>query len=155
MVKPSRLGSNTISQSVSAAPAAPEMLESITWDGQPLCYIIHRERFPERTTFLTPPEFTLQVGYIVYEGGQEIPRHVHRRIERTIDRTAEVLVVRIGRCELDVYNDDRERVATREVREGDVIIFIGGGHGFRMVEDTVLLEVKQGPYAGTDEKIRF
>lgn len=120
-----------------------------------MCYIIRRERFPERTMFVTPAEFTLQVGYIVYAGGHEIPRHVHRRIERNIDRTAEVLLVRMGRCELDVYNDDRKLVATREVREGDVIIFMAGGHGFRMVEDTVLLEVKQGPYVGTDEKIRF
>jgi hypothetical protein len=30
-----------------------------------------------------------------------------------------------------------------------------GGHGFRMLEDTVLLEVKQGPYGGQAEKSRF
>lgn len=130
-------------------------METIAWAGQPLCYIVRRELVPQRTTFLTPAEATLQVGYIVYQAAQEIPRHIHRRIERAIDRTGEVLLVRNGRCELDVYNDDRERVATREVREGDLIIFVGGGHGFRVMEDTVLLEVKQGPYAGNDEKERF
>ena len=69
--------------------------------------------------------------------------------------TSEVLIVRRGRCEVDIYNDERQIVATRELRLGDVMIMVGGGHGFRMLEDTVLLEVKQGPYTGVDEKERF
>jgi hypothetical protein len=63
--------------------------------------------------------------------------------------------VRQGRCEIDIYNDDRQLIATRELREGDIMLMVGGGHGFRMLEPTVLLEVKQGPYIGVDEKIRF
>jgi hypothetical protein len=148
-------GSSPSAKSARAGVPPSEVMESITWAGQPLCYIVRRELDPQRTTFVTPSELTLQVGYIVYQAAREIPRHVHRRVERAIDRTAEVLFVRTGRCELDVYNDDRERVATREVRQGDLIILVGGGHGFRVLEDTVLLEVKQGPYEGTDEKERF
>lgn len=132
-----------------------DWIEHITWNGKPLCYIIRAELNPEKTTFLTPPEFNLQVGYIVYPAGHEIPRHVHRPIERRIVGTAEVLIVRKGRCEIDVYNDDREVVATRELQAGDLMIMVGGGHGFRMLEDTVLLEVKQGPYPGMEEKERF
>ena len=56
---------------------------------------------------------------------------------------------------MDVYNDQRELVATRELRQGDLMLMVGGGHGFRMQEDTVFLEVKQGPYTGLDEKERF
>jgi hypothetical protein len=66
-----------------------------------------------------------------------------------------VLVVRQGCCEVDIYNDDRQLVATRELREGDIMLMVGGGHGFRMLDDTVFLEVKQGPYTGIDEKERF
>lgn len=132
-----------------------KIIERITWNEQPLCYIIRAEMNPEKTTFLTPPEFNLQVGYIVYPGEEEIPRHVHRPIKRTVVGTSEVLIVRKGRCKLDVYNDDRHLVTTRELREGDIMIMVSGGHGFRMLEDTVLLEVKQGPYPGVDEKERF
>ena len=60
-----------------------------------------------------------------------------------------------GDCEIDIYNDERELVATRELREGDIMLMVGGGHGFRMLEDTVFLEIKQGPYTGVDEKERF
>ncbi len=66
-----------------------------------------------------------------------------------------MLIVKRGRCEIDIYNDARELVATRELRQGDVMLMIAGGHGFRMIEDTILLEVKQGPYTGVDEKERF
>jgi len=80
---------------------------------------------------------------------------VHKRLERRLVGTSEVLIVRKGRCLMDVYNDDRALVATRELATGDIMLMVGGGHGFRMLEDTVLLEVKQGPYIGVDEKERF
>ncbi len=121
----------------------------------PLAYIIRGKLNPTQTTFLTPPEFKQQVGFIVYPAGGEIQRHVHRPLERHLVGTSEVLIVRRGRCEIDIYNDERELVATRELGQGDIMLMVGGGHGFRMLEDTVFLEVKQGPYTGLDEKERF
>jgi quercetin dioxygenase-like cupin family protein len=125
------------------------LIESIaTQAGQVLAFVVRGTPAPERTTFLTPPETTLQVGYVVYAGGQEIARHMHLPVERHIVGTAEVLVVQRGRCEVDVYAEDRRLVDTRELRQGDVLIALAGGHAFRVLEDTVLLEVKQGPFAG-------
>jgi len=132
-----------------------ELIENITWQGVPLAYIIRGKLNPTQTTFLTPPEFKQQVGFIVYPAGGEIQRHVHRPLERHLVGTSEVLIVRRGRCEIDIYNDERELVATRELGQGDIMLMVGGGHGFRMLEDTVLLEVKQGPYTGIDEKEHF
>lgn len=132
-----------------------EQLEKIMSDGQPLAYIIRGQFEPTATTFFTPPEFKQQVGYVVYPAGGEVQRHVHRALERHLVGTSEVIVVKRGRCEIDFYNDSRELVATRELSQGDVMLMVGGGHGFRMQEDTVLLEVKQGPYSGVDEKERF
>ncbi len=130
-------------------------LEHITWNGAVLAYIIRAEMNPEQTTFLTPSELNLQVGFVVYPAGGEIARHVHRSLERQTVGTSEVLVVKKGRCEIDIYNDERELVAARELRVGDVLVMVAGGHGFRMLEDTVFLEIKQGPYTGVDEKERF
>ncbi len=132
-----------------------EPVEHILAEDQPLATIIRSGWAPSETTFLTPSHLNQQVGFVVYPGGGSIDPHTHRPIERRITGTAEVLVVRKGRCEVDLFDDDRSLVATRELRQGDILILIGGGHGFRMIEDTVLLEVKQGPYLGLDEKERF
>lgn len=130
-------------------------VEHIVWDGKPLAYIIRAEMSPQKTTFLTPSEFKQQVGFVVYPAGGEIQRHDHRPLERHLFGTSEVLIVQRGRCEIDIYDDSRELVATRELRRGDIMLMVGGGHGFRMLEDTVFLEIKQGPYTGIDEKERF
>lgn len=135
--------------------AMGQFIERIFFADQPLAYIIRASFLPERTTFLTPPEFKQQVGFIVYPAGGEIQRHVHRPLERHLVGTSEVLIVKKGRCLIDIYNEQRELVATRELNQGDIMLMVGGGHGFRMLEDTVFLEVKQGPYTGVDEKERF
>jgi quercetin dioxygenase-like cupin family protein len=132
-----------------------EHVEHILSDKKPLAYIIRAEMCLDKTTFVTPPEFKQQVGFVVYPAGGEIQRHDHRPLERHLVGTSEVLVVQRGRCEIDIYNDNRELVATRELRPGDIMLMVGGGHGFRMLEDTVFLEIKQGPYTGIDEKERF
>ncbi len=130
-------------------------LEKIVYEEKPLVYIIRGAMKPSQTTFVTPPEFKQQVGFVVYPAGGVIPRHDHRPLGRHLIGTSEVLVVQRGRCEIDVYNDAREWVATRELGPGDIMLMVGGGHGFRMLEDTVFLEIKQGPYTGVDEKEHF
>lgn len=139
-----------------AFAATTELLEVIAApNGTSLVYLIRPEALPTQTTFLTPSEFKQQVGFIVYPAGGEVARHVHRDLERHLVGTSEVLIVKKGRCLMDIYTNEREFVQTRELIAGDIILMVSGGHGFRMLEDTVLLEVKQGPYTGIDEKVRF
>jgi uncharacterized protein with PhoU and TrkA domain len=138
------------------ASGSAQQVEHITsCGGKSLAYIIRAEIDPKKTTFLTPSELKQQVGFVVYPAGGEVRRHVHRALERHLIGTSEVIIVRKGRCEIDVYDDERQLVASREIRPGDIMLMTGGGHGFRMLEDTVLLEVKQGPYTGIDEKEHF
>jgi hypothetical protein len=132
-----------------------DFVEEIAWMGRPLTYIIRRELTPSATGFLTPPESPQQVGFVVYPAGGRVTPHVHRSLERQITGTSEVLIVKKGRCEVDIYSTTKDAVATRELREGDILFLVEGGHGFRMLEDTVFLEIKQGPYQGLDEKEQF
>ena len=129
--------------------------EIISWDDHPLVYIIRPDPMPDQTSFITPPEFKQQVGFVVYPAGGVIARHIHLALERHLVGTCEVLVLLKGRCLIDVYTDRKELVSTRELNTGDVMLMVGGGHGFRMLEDTVFLEIKQGPYLETEEKERF
>ncbi len=125
-------------------------------DGEVLAYVVRGNSAPSKTEFLTPHDCNLQVGHVVYPANSEIPRHVHLPLERHLVGTAEVLMVQRGRCVVDVYTTDRQLVTTHELGVGDLIISVGGGHGFRALEDLVLLEVKQGPYPGEGaEKERF
>jgi hypothetical protein len=131
------------------------VIETVAHEGIVLAYIVRGGPPPDKTQYLTPSDSPLQVGYVVYPGGSQIPRHIHLPIERHLVGSAEVILVQRGRCEVDVYADSRQVVATRNLSAGDMIITVTGGHGFRVLEDTVLLEVKQGPYPGEVEKERF
>lgn len=127
------------------------MTESIMWEEHILAYVV-RDRTHDKTSFPTPLDLELQVGFIVYPAGGSVVPHRHAPVVRTINRTCEVIVVKKGRCDVDFYNDDAKLIATREVAQGDLVILVSGGHGFRMREDTVLIEIKQGPYLGSSEK---
>lgn len=130
-------------------------MEKICWNDEILAYIINANEPVDSTTFITPPELKQQVGFIVYPAGGRIVPHVHLSLERHIVGTSEVLVLTKGRCQVDFYNEKKEFVTAREMGIGDVLILVGGGHGFHMLEDAIFLEIKQGPYAGQDEKERF
>jgi len=132
-----------------------EKIERIIWNGSVKVYIIRSAYNPVRTTFVSPQTANLQVGHIVYPAGSVVPKHVHKKIIRRLDRTEEVLIVKKGSCFLDIYNERKKLVATRKVGRGDIIIIAGGGHGFRVVKNLILLEIKQGPYTGIEEKERF
>jgi len=130
-------------------------IERIEADDGLLALIMRGDSDPGRTRFFTSEDATCQVGFVVHPQGYEIPRHVHEPVPREVNSTWEVLVVRRGQCDVDIYDGGNQCVATRRLSEGDIIVLIGCGHGFRMLEDTVLLKVKQGPYLGADDKQPF
>jgi cupin fold WbuC family metalloprotein len=122
---------------------------------RPIAFVVRRASAPDATAFVTPDEASLQLGFVVYGAGGTVRRHRHRPVERQLHATNEVLVVRSGRCVLELFDDAGQPVAERELEAGDVTLLCGGGHAIRMLEDTVLLEVKQGPYTGLEEKEFF
>lgn len=132
-----------------------EHVEIISADKQTLCFIIRRTIHPDHTLFITPPDARQQVGFIVYPANTTIKRHRHKQFERHLVGMSEVLIVQKGHCTVDIYDDASNLVVTRFLELGDVIILTGGGHGFNILEDTVLLEIKQGPFLGTDDKELF
>lgn len=129
--------------------------ECISDNNTVLAYLIRNSDNPDTTTFVTPKDLNFQAGFIVYSEGSEIPRHFHHPVQRIIQGTSEVIIVRRGACIVDIYTSAKELIASRTLEKGDVVIFFSGGHGFRITEKTVLFEIKQGPYPGTEEKERF
>ena len=120
-----------------------------------LAYVVRADATQATTSFITGDDASFQAGFVVYPAGGSVVPHVHLPVVRTVVGTSELLLVRKGRCIVDIYGEDRALVASRELGAGDLVLSISGGHGFRMLEDTVLFEVKQGPYSGQAEKARF
>lgn len=121
----------------------------------PIAYFINRDWRPEKTEFLTPNDFGQQMGMIVYGKGESIQPHKHLPIVREVHGTSECVMVKKGSCFIDIYNSGKQILESRIMKEGDIVLLLGGAHGFRMIEDTILFEVKQGPYAGDKDKERF
>ncbi len=117
--------------------------------------IIRGDYQPTETTFITNPELAQQVGFVVYPAGGVIKRHLHKTVDRKNVSSSEALVVRQGKLEIDIYDHDKNLLATRELQAGDFVLMVSGGHGFRILEPVVLLEIKLGPYAGLADKELF
>jgi hypothetical protein len=130
-------------------------IEHIMWHDQHIATIIRRDYLPDKTTFVTPDGYHQQAGCVVYPKGGEVRRHVHLPIQRHLVGTSEALAVRKGRVEAELYALDRTPLGTWTLEQGDVILLVAGGHGFRCLEDSVLFEIKQGPYTGLVEKETF
>jgi hypothetical protein len=130
-------------------------VEVIRAAGALVGYVIRADAATHSTSFITPDEVTLQAGFVVYGAGGEVTPHVHLPIERNIVGTSEFLLVRSGRCVVDFYDAERHLIASTTLGPGDAVLSVSGGHGFQMTEDTVLLELKQGPFVGGTEKERF
>lgn len=129
--------------------------EEISDDGIVYAMIIRSRYNHDGIKFFTPPDFSQQLGYMNRKKGYTIPAHVHKKVNREVKNTSEVLFVKSGKLLVDFYNLQKERVTSTVLYDGDVILLSEGGHGFRMLEDTELIEVKQGPYAGDQDKERF
>ena len=132
-----------------------EPIEHITWNGQFIATILRRDFRPGKTTFITPDAYYQQTGLVVYPAGGVIKRHLHLPLQRHLIGTPETILVSAGTVEVDLFGLDRTPLGTWVLEEGDLIILAGGGHGFRCIDDTILLEVKQGPYTGLKEKEFF
>lgn len=105
--------------------------------------------------FFTPPEYSQQLAYMHHPKDHEIMPHVHNRVKREVYYTNEVLVIKKGKLECDFYTDNQEYIESRILTSGDIILLVSGGHGFKCMEDTEFVEIKQGPYAGENDKVRF
>lgn len=133
----------------------PRMIEEIRHDAQLLALIVRAEFRDKGITFFTTPELSQQLAFMAHPAGRLIDPHVHNPVPREVSYTQEVLLIRSGRLRVDFYTDAQVYLHSRELGPGDVILLATGGHGFEVIEDVEMFEVKQGPYAGDGDKTRF
>lgn len=130
-------------------------MKEIRIDGKLFAIIIPCDYHKPGISFFTPGELSQQLAYMEHPAGHDIAPHVHNPVRREVHYTQEVLVIRKGKLRVDFYDDDRNYIESHILEAGAVILLIGGGHGFKVLEDLEMFEIKQGPYAGDKDKTRF
>lgn len=131
------------------------MIKRIEHNGVQLAVIIRAGFRKDGIEFFTPSDYSQQLAYMNRPAGHRIQPHVHNEVQRNVLLTQEVLFIKSGRVKVDFYDSSRKHVCDVILDGGDVILLAAGGHGFTMLEATEMIEVKQGPYAGDQDKTRF
>jgi len=131
------------------------MVEKI-YDGERLLAIIVSSRFDlPGIHFFTPDDLSQQLAYMRHPKGKAIEPHIHNPVPREVHFTQEVLLIKRGQLRVDFYDGRKEYLESRVLMQGDVILLVSGGHGFETLEEVEMIEIKQGPYAGEEDKVRF
>ena len=131
------------------------MTEKVHSKTEVLAIIVRRDFHKEGIHFFTSNDLSQQLAYMSHPTGKEIQPHVHKKVQREVHFTQETLFIRKGKLKVDFYSVDQEYLESRILESGDVILLIKGGHGFEVLEDLEMFEVKQGPYSGDADKIKF
>jgi hypothetical protein len=131
------------------------MIENIINNDKLLSVIIRSNYKSAGIEFFTPDDFSQQLAYMNRPKNYVIPPHVHNSIQRNVSLTQEVLYIKSGKVRVDYYDDEKNYLESKILNQGDVVLLASGGHGFQMIEDSEIIEVKQGPYSGEMDKVRF
>ncbi|WP_299097508.1 hypothetical protein [Winogradskyella sp.] len=131
------------------------MVEEIKYKDNLLAIIVSSKFEKDGIAFFTPNSFSQQLGYMKREKDYVIEPHVHNPVKREVVWTQEVLFIKSGKVRVDFYDEEKIYLKSRVLEKGDIILLAAGGHGFEMLEESEIIEVKQGPYSGDKDKTRF
>lgn len=131
------------------------MIQKIYQNDILLAIIISNSFYKDGIEFFTDDKSSQQLGYMNRPDGYVIPPHCHNLVPREVHLTQEVLFIKSGKVRVDLYDNEQNYIESRVLHTGDVILLADGGHGFKMLETSEIIEVKQGPYCGEQDKVRF
>jgi len=132
------------------------MIEKITYKKKLLALIVRgKYRRKKGITFFTPNESTQQFGYMKHKKKHIIKPHLHKKRVTKISYTTEVILILKGKLRVDFYTPDKKYLFSKVLKGNDIIMLVHGGHGFKILNDIEMLEIKQGPYSLIKDKIKF
>jgi len=132
------------------------MIEKVTYKKKKLAFIVRgKYRSRKGITFFTPNEFTQQFGYMKHKKKHVIKPHVHKKRLTKIYYTTEVILLLKGILRVDFYTQFKKYLFSKVLKAKDIIMLINGGHGFKVLKNVEMIEIKQGPYSLIKDKIKF
>ena len=105
--------------------------------------------------FLTSPEDTQQIGFMKHKKNHIVLPHLHKKRLTKINFTTEVILLLKGILRVDFYDKKKKYLFSKKINEGQIIMLVSGGHGFKVIKDVEMIEVKQGPYNPKKDKQKF
>jgi mannose-6-phosphate isomerase-like protein (cupin superfamily) len=130
-------------------------VETIKHKSKLIAIIVPHDYREPGVHFFTTNELSQQLAYMRHLTGKVIEPHVHNPVPREVQYTQETLFIRRGKLRVDFYDEQQNYLESRILETGDVILLIQGGHGFEVLEEIEMCEVKQGPYVGEQDKTTF
>ena len=130
-------------------------MEKIIFDDVLFAIIVRENFHRDGIFFFTDGAASLEMGYMSHPAGYIIKPHKHLPCLRQTLNTQEVLFLKSGKLRVNFFSDKDVCIGKTELNSGDWILLLNGGHGFDILEPSVLFEIKNGPYAGDKDKIRF
>lgn len=124
-------------------------------EGRLAALVIRKDFRADGISFPTPSTFSQQVGVMFRRAGYVVEPHEHTPQRREIHDTVEVLFVRSGAIEVTLFDSAHKAFTSFQVGPLEAVLLASTGHGITFLEDSDVLEVKQGPYTETADKIRF
>ena len=132
------------------------MIEKIIYKKKLLALIVRgKYRNKKGITFFTPDNVTQQFGYIKHNKDYIIRPHLHKTRMTKILTTSEVILLLKGVLRVDFYNQQQKYLFSKILKEKDIVMLVHGGHGFKVIKDVEIIEVKQAPYNLIKDKIKF
>ncbi len=105
--------------------------------------------------FFTDDDATQQFGYMSHKKDYLIKPHRHNKRKSSILLTTEVIIIMDGILRVDFYDNKEKYLFSKKLYKNDIIMLANGGHGFRVLKDVKMIEVKQGPYSLSKDKVKF
>ncbi|MDC0974648.1 hypothetical protein OAR46_01760 [Candidatus Pelagibacter sp.] len=130
------------------------MIEAIKYKKFIFGYIV-RYKKKYGVNFFTPPNLGQQVGFIKHKKNHNIIPHLHLKNKRKIDYMSEVLIIQKGKIRIDLYSLKKKYLFSKILKKDDILILIKGAHGFEVLDNCEMIEIKQGPFDKKVDKIRF
>jgi len=131
------------------------VIETIVHDDTIFAIIVYKDYETEGVEFLSPTDFSLQLGYIHRPACYHVMPHTHNPVHRQTIGTQEVLFIKSGVIRIDFYSCEQVYLESRELSAGDIVLLASAGHGFEVLEDATIVEVKNGPFIEGADKSRF
>ena len=131
------------------------MIEKVIFEQETIAIMIRSSHKGDGIEFFTPVNFSQQLAYMNRAEGYTIEPHRHKQVARMINFTQEVLLIKSGKVRVDFFDNYENFIKSSVLFEGDVILLASGGHGLEFLEDSEIIEIKQGPYNKETDKTRF
>lgn len=128
------------------------MLKYIYIKKKLIALIIRRNFKSKGIKFFTSNKSFQQLGYMNRPQNYFIKPHKHIENVKKINKTQEVLFIKSGKLRIDLYST-KKYYKSFILNKGDIIFLSSGGHGFKMLKPSEIIEVKQGPYSKFNDKI--